>query len=158
AVEELRSRLPSPDETQTRALLLASARSNDLERIRAAMKELVRRPDAEVIELCKELARHRLPKVRSLALRCLRKTADRATYLRSACDFLHDPRAEVQRSAIRAVAHARYRPAIRTIVEMLLHKNPQVREAATEGLRLFGAEALPTLTHARQHARPDRRH
>ncbi len=157
AVEELRSRLASPDATRDRASLLKLTHGKDVEQIRSALKELARVPDGEVIERFKELTQHRRPRVRSLAWRCLRKTADRRTYLQTACAFLDDDRPEVQRSAIRVVCHARYRPAIRTVVALLLHKSPQVEHASAEGLLLFGRLALPALIRARQQARPDRK-
>jgi hypothetical protein len=158
SMEELRTRLPPLDTHRDRASLIELARTGtDLDKVRSAMKELVHDPAPEVIELFVELTRHRQPRVRSLALRCVRRTADRRTYLQAASTFLSDSRAEVQRSAIRAVSHGRYRPAIPALVDLLQHRSHVVREAAGEGLHLFGELALRDLMHARRRARPDRR-
>ncbi|MCB9546600.1 MAG: HEAT repeat domain-containing protein [Myxococcales bacterium] len=149
--------LPAAEPGPDREALVAAARGADGASARAALDALIKEPDAEIIDLLIELTQHRDPARRILALRCLKRCAPREVYLDAAVPFLDDPRPDVQRSVIRALAHARHPGALRGIVELLQHRQRSVRQAAADGLELYGDDALSTLRRAHRRARPDRR-
>ncbi|MCX4957175.1 HEAT repeat domain-containing protein [Streptomyces virginiae] len=152
------SRRPSRQE------LLDQARTGDLVRIRRALARLVeghRGPDPDrdprLRDLIDELLRHPKPKVRLHAHRTSRAMLDRQTYLHHTSILLDDPRPDLVRTAIRTLCHANWAPALPALTGMLEHSHPVVRRTAAKGLIDMGEQAIPTLTHAADHARPDRR-
>ena len=96
-------------------------------------------------------------KARLIAHRLLRQLAPKERYLECTLNLLHDPRPDIQRSAIKTLAHARYKPAIQPLVDLLTHRSPALRAAAAKGLVLYEENALSSLSYALRHARPDQR-
>jgi HEAT repeat protein len=95
--------------------------------------------------------------MRLLAHRTSRRLLDRGTYLRHTADLLTDPQPDIVRTALRAVSHAGYLPAVRVAVDLLEHPDALVRRAADAALVHYGLQAASALTHAMARARPDRR-
>lgn len=144
---------PSRDE------LLDLARTGTPDQIRRALTRLAAAPadGSELTELIGELLRHPRPGVRLHAHRTSRTVLDRRTYLLHTSVLLDDPEPNVVRTAILALSHARWEPAIPAITGLLDHAHPVVRKTAGEGLIGMGAPAVPALRYAADHARPDRR-
>ncbi|MCZ4124540.1 HEAT repeat domain-containing protein [Streptomyces sp. H39-S7] len=153
---------PSRDE------LMALARTGAPEQIRRALTRLARSHSGhsgrteltdltELTELIVELLRHPRPAVRLHAHRTSRSLFDRRTYLLHTSVLLDDPEPNVVRTAVLALSHARWEPAIPAIAGLLEHSHPVVRKTAAAGLAGMGAPAVPALRYAAGHARPDRR-
>ncbi|MET7365474.1 HEAT repeat domain-containing protein [Streptomyces sp. NPDC005566] len=167
ALEALRVRAPHavPAEVRpSRQELLDQARTDDPDRVRRALTrlaELYPGPDTvgdpELRDLIGELLHHPRTKVRLHAHRASRAMLDRQTYLRHTEVLLDDPRHDVVRTAVRALCHASWTPAVPAVTGLLAHAHPVVRRAAAEGLVGMGALAVPALRRAADHARPDRR-
>ncbi|MFF4317756.1 HEAT repeat domain-containing protein [Streptomyces sp. NPDC001568] len=152
---------PQPPSRQE---LLALARTGDPVRIRRALTRLAEEhsgPDAdqdpELRDLIGELLRHPKPGVRIRAHRTSRALLDRPTHLHHTSILLDDPQPDLVRTAIRALCHARWVPAIPTVTRLLEHAHPLVRKAAADGLVAMGGPAVPALRHAVVHVRPDKR-
>ncbi|MEZ4463364.1 MAG: hypothetical protein R3F43_02300 [bacterium] len=115
--------------------LIAAAQGPDASSARTALDALVKEPaDDEVIALLQ--APHHPPRSGSAhpgPARLLKRTAPREVYLEAALPFLDDPRPDVQRSVIRALAHARHPAALRRIIELLQHRHRTVRQAGRGG-------------------------
>ncbi|MGW3320923.1 HEAT repeat domain-containing protein [Streptomyces virginiae] len=148
----------------SRQQLLDQARTGDLVRVRQALARLAeghRGPDPDrdprLRDLIGELLRHPKPKVRLHAHRTSRAVLDRQTYLHHTSILLDDPRPDLVRTAIRTLCHANWAPALPALTALLEHSHPVVRRTAAKGLVDMGEQAIPTLTHAAAHARPDRR-
>lgn len=165
-----RLRDPAPDmpteasQPPSRQQLLDQASTGDLVRVRQALARLVeghRGPDPDrdprLRDLIGELLRHPKPKVRLHAHRTSRAMLDRQTYLHHTSILLDDPLPDLVRTAIRTLCHANWAPALPALTGMLEHPHPVVRRTAAKGLIGMGERAIPTLTHAAVHARPDRR-
>ncbi|MER5413267.1 HEAT repeat domain-containing protein [Streptomyces virginiae] len=164
-------RAPAPTAAATRASqpptrqqLLDQARTGDLVRVRRALARLVeghRGPDPDqdprLRDLIGELLRHPDSKVRLHAHRTSRAVLDRQTYLHHTSILLDDPRPDLVLTAIRTLRHANWAPALPALTGLLEHSHPVVRRTAAKGLVDMGERAIPTLTHAAVHARPDRR-
>ncbi|BCY09380.1 HEAT repeat domain-containing protein [Actinoplanes sp. L3-i22] len=143
------------------------SRQELVELIRTGRAEQVRRAltlfaetcpdDPELEKLLAGLLEHPQARVRLHAHRIGRRALSRATYLGHTVVLLDDPEPGVVRSAINTLSHAGYRPAIAAMVELLGHSHVTVRRAAADGLVRFGPAAVPALTRAAAHARPDRR-
>lgn len=146
----------------SRRELLDLARTGDPEQIRRALTRLAEAGpdtgrDGAVPSLLAELLHHPRPGVRLHAHRTSRAVLDRQTYLRHTFILLEDPRPDIVRSAIRALCHASWTPAIPALTGLLGHAHPVVRRTAVEGLVGLGEPAVPSLRYAADHARPDRR-
>jgi HEAT repeat protein len=100
-------------------------------------------------------ARHPSARVRAHALRLIRRTLERATYLAAARDFLHDDDATVRRSAVRAVGHGRDPEALPALASLLLDPVKWVRDEALSALGLYGEAGLAAIGHRAARARPD---
>lgn len=150
--------VPTAEPARDRDALVAAARGTDAAGARAALEALVQTPDTHLVDLLIELTTHRDLGRRILALRHLKRVADRATYLDAAVPFLDDPRPDVQRSVIRTLAHARHLGALKAIAELVDHRQRVVHDAAAEAIELYGHDALPVLKQLLRRARPDRRH
>ncbi|MEU3460593.1 HEAT repeat domain-containing protein [Streptomyces sp. NPDC006733] len=111
----------------------------------------------ELAELIVGLLRHPRPGVRLRAHRTSRSLFDRRTYLLHTAVLLADPEPHVVRTAVLALSHARWEPALPAITALLEHAHPVVRKSAAEGLVGMGEAAVPALRYAADHARPDRR-
>jgi HEAT repeat protein len=143
----------------SRAELFAIARDGEPEQIRRALSELAEHgPDPDLEALLGDLITHRSPRVRLHAHRISRRLLDQPAYLQQTMRLLADPLPDVVRSAIKTLAHARWKPAIPLLVELLDHSREPIRRAAADGLALIGRPAIPALTHTAGRARPDRRH
>jgi HEAT repeat protein len=143
----------------SRAELFAMARDGGPEQIRRALSELAEGgPDPELEALLDDLITHGSPRVRLHAHRISRRLLDRPVHLQQTMRLMTDPRPEVVRSAIKTLAHARWKPAIPLLIEVLDHPREPIRKAAADGLALIGRPAIPALTHTAGRARPDRRH
>ncbi|MFD9499616.1 HEAT repeat domain-containing protein [Streptomyces sp. NPDC060035] len=148
----------------SRRELLDLARTGDPEQIRRALTRLAEMypgpdtdQDPELRDLLSELLHHPRTGIRLHAQRTSRAMLDRQTYLRHTSILLDDPRPDVVRTAIRALCHASWAPAIPAVTALLGHPHPVVRRAAAEGLIGMGTPAIPALRRAADHARPDRR-
>lgn len=155
------TRAPRPPSRQE---LLDQARTGDLPQVRRGLARLVeghRGPDPDrdprLRDLLGELLCHPEPKVRLHAHRASRALLDRQTYLHHTSILLDDPRPDLVRTAIRTLAHANWAPALPALTGLLEHSHPVVRRTAADGLVTMGEQAIPTLTRAAVHARPDRR-
>ncbi|WP_329209359.1 HEAT repeat domain-containing protein [Streptomyces sp. NBC_00683] len=169
ALEALRARAPhavsaGAPHRPNRQELLEQARTGDPGGVRRALTRLTEiHPgpntdvDPELRDLIGELLHHPRREVRLHAHRASRAMLDRQTYLRHTEVLLDDPRHDVVRTAIRALCHASWAPAIPAVTGLLAHAHPVVRRAATEGLVGMGTPAVPALRRAADHARPDRR-
>ncbi|MFI5845935.1 HEAT repeat domain-containing protein [Catenuloplanes sp. NPDC051500] len=161
----LRERQQPPDSPggPARADLIRLARSGDPAQIRRALTGLAEahedgRPDPELEGVLAGLLHHPESRVRLQAHRAGRRVLDRATYLRHTAVLLDDPEPDVVRSAVGTLSHAAYRPAIPAIAGLLVHPRTAVRRAAADALVRIGPPAVPALTYAASHARPDKRH
>lgn len=141
----------------TREDLLHLARTGSPDQIRRALARLTEQRDPELSTLIGELLHHPRPRVRLHAHRTARELFDRETYLHHTSTLLNDPQPDLVRSAVRTLTHARWEPAVPTIVALLDHSHPVVRGAAADGLPLLGRRAVPALRHTADHARPDKR-
>ncbi|MGW7122617.1 HEAT repeat domain-containing protein [Streptomyces sp. NPDC054901] len=155
------ARAPQPPSRQE---LFDLARTGDPARIRQALARLAEAhdgPDAdrdpELLALIGELLRHPKAKVRLHAHRTSRAVLDRPTHLHHTSLLLDDPRPDLVRTAIRALCHAGWVPAIPAVTGLLEHAHPVVRRTAAEGLAAMGTSAVPALRHAVAHVRPDKR-
>lgn len=164
ALAALRERAPdgpggaSPE--PSRDELMDLARTGTPEQIRRALTRLAGErhgPDPELPTLIGELLRHPKPRVRLHAHRTSRTVLDRRTYLLHTSVLLDDPEPNIVRTAVLALTHAHWEPAIPAITGLLEHPHPVVRKAATEGLIRIGAPVAPALRYAAAHARPDKR-
>ncbi|WP_433256392.1 HEAT repeat domain-containing protein [Streptosporangium sp. CA-135522] len=181
ALSALRSRTRAPqaaarEQRPPRAELLHLARTGDPEQIRRALTLLaerydddparLRRHDAdrpadrdpELKELLAESLGHPEARVRLHAHRISRKVMSHGDYLEQTSLLLDDRQPDIVRSAVKTLCHAAWKPAIPALVELLTHSHPAVRKAASDGLVLLGAPAIPALRHAAGKARPDKRH
>jgi HEAT repeat protein len=100
---------------------------------------------------------HPSPRVHLHALRLLRQTGERERYLRASRGLLGAADVTTVRTAIRVAAFGGDLEAVEALVELLEHRTPAIARTAREGLIVLGDGALPGLTRARAHARPDRR-
>jgi HEAT repeat protein len=166
ALAALRQRpAPAAEVEVSREELIDLIRTGHPEQARRALTRLAEahedsRPDegADVAKLLAELLERPEPRLRLHAHRIGRKILDRATYLRQTMVLLDDRDPNLVRSAIRALGYAGYRPAIPAIVGLLTHSHAPVRRTAADALIHIGRPAVPALTSAAGHARPDRRH
>ncbi|WP_433462879.1 HEAT repeat domain-containing protein [Spirillospora sp. CA-128828] len=164
ALRSLRERDPAAAREPSRDELFERARTGGPKEIRRALTRLAERHeegasgrDPELEALIDALVGHRETGIRLLAHRVSRRVLDRTAYLEQTTRLLSDREPGVVRSAIRTVSHARWEPAIPRLVELLGHPRAPVREAAVDGLVLFGGAAVSALRHAEGRARPDRR-
>ncbi|MFD6877109.1 MULTISPECIES: HEAT repeat domain-containing protein [unclassified Streptomyces] len=168
ALAALRDRTPlasaGAPQPLSRQELFDLARTGDPTRIRRALTRLAEAhdgPDAdrdpELRALIGELLRHPKAKVRLHAHRISRAVLDRPTHLQHTSLLLDDPRPDLVRTAIRALCHAGWVPAIPAVTGLLEHAHPVVRRTAAEGLAAMGTTAVPALRHAVAHVRPDKR-
>ncbi|MFY0533752.1 HEAT repeat domain-containing protein [Nannocystis pusilla] len=107
-------------------------------------------------ELLAELVGHPSPRVRLQAHRLLR-AGDRGRYLSSTLGLLDDPDPNIQRTAIRAVSHAKYEPAVAPLIARLAHERDPLHRELVAALRRLGPLAEDALVRAAREARPDRR-
>ncbi|MBX3246604.1 MAG: HEAT repeat domain-containing protein [Myxococcales bacterium] len=114
--------------------------------------------DAKAIDALVELASHADAHVRRAALRHLRKLAPKERYYEVATATLEgEPRAELRRTLVRSLGHARHRAALPRIVELVLDPDASVARAARDALIAVGEPARALVIKARARARPDRR-
>lgn len=148
---------PPPPLAASPAALRERLHSADPEAIRHALTDMSQAPGPDWPDLLDELIDHPSPRVRLHAHRLLRASGARERYLAATLRLLADPQAEIQRMAMRALAHADHAPAVAPLVERLARDHdPQHREVIA-ALRRLGPLARPALLHARGRARPDRR-
>ncbi|SNS12389.1 HEAT repeat domain-containing protein [Actinomadura mexicana] len=171
-----RTRVPAAEQRPARAELFRLARTGGPEQIRRALTLLAEhrdddparagrhgadRPadqDHELEELLAESLGHPEARVRLHAHRISRKVLNREEYLAQTVLLLDDRQPDIVRSAVKTLCHAAWKPAVPALVDLLTHSHPAVRRAASDGLALLGAPAIPALKHAAGRARPDRRH
>ncbi|GGQ20764.1 hypothetical protein GCM10010187_41510 [Actinomadura coerulea] len=177
ALSALRSRTRVPEAARpSRAELFRLARTGGPEQIRRALTLLAERheddpahmrrhgadrlshPDLELRELLAESLGHPEARVRLHAHRISRKVMDREDYLDHTLPLLDDRQPDIVRSAVKTLCHAAWKPAVPALVGLLAHSHPAVRRAASDGLVLLGAPAIPALKHTAGRARPDKRH
>ena len=148
---------PPPPLAASPAALRERLHSADPEAIRHALTDMSHAPGPDWPDLLDELVDHPSPRVRLHAHRLLRASGERERYLAATRRLLTDPRSEIQRMAMRALAHADDAAAVAPLVERLARDHdPQHREVIA-ALRRLGPLARPALLHARGRARPDRR-
>ncbi|MBI5532518.1 MAG: hypothetical protein HY898_07375 [Deltaproteobacteria bacterium] len=138
-----------------RAGWAAELGSSDPERVRRAMSKLAEAQEEGWSDLLLQLVGDRRPRVRIHALRLARKTLDRASYLRAARSYLGDPIPDLRRSAVRILCHGQDESAIEDVVLLLEDPIAWVRSEVLEGLKRFGARAVPIIERACHKARPD---
>jgi|GEM_PF-3694947 len=156
---------PSPLPPEARVLeqgedgLLAALYSEDRYEVRAALRRVARFAGATQIEdrVVTLALEHEDLSLRSAAHRALRQISSRQVYLDVTRRFLHDPRRDVVRQAIRILAHGGSTQEIDTFVELLFGKDSMLAGQAREGLLILGDVALPELRRVCSRARPDRR-
>lgn len=103
------------------------------------------------------LRTHRSLRVRSTAWRTLRAIGARSHYLTASMFLTNDPRIEVQRSAILALAHAHHEPAISRFITLHARGGSGLREEVAEALVVMGEPARRSIIKSLPHIRPDRR-
>ncbi|MEZ4385858.1 MAG: HEAT repeat domain-containing protein, partial [Nannocystaceae bacterium] len=155
------SRTSSPSDDRPRGELFELLRKTDkrgpIEAQAQALRRLGQAPDEAFVALCRELVDHPHPRLRLAAYRQLRRHGSREDARAAARKLLDDPRPDVQRSALAALAHTRDADALPAIVGLLDHRHNGVRRAALAALRLYGADARDAVEALRRGARPDRR-
>ncbi|WP_432106126.1 HEAT repeat domain-containing protein [Streptomyces sp. bgisy091] len=158
--ESVPARTPRPG----RAELLRLARTGGPEQIRRALSRLAeehagREPDRDPAlgEMIGALLTHPRPRIRLHAHRTSRTMLDRRSHLAHTTTLLDDPQPDIVRMAIRTLCRAVWEPALPSLVALLEHSHPAVREEAARGLLRVGDAAVPALRHAAGRARPDRR-
>ncbi|MGI5202376.1 HEAT repeat domain-containing protein [Spirillospora sp. CA-108201] len=168
-----RTRIPESERRPARADLFHLARTGGPEQIRRALTLLAERHDdargrrhgadrpadrdPEFEELLTESLGHPEARVRLHAHRISRRVINREDYLGQTLLLLDDRQPDIVRSAVKTLCHAAWKPAVPAVVDLLAHSHPAVRRAASDGLALIGAPAIPALRHAAGRARPDRR-
>ncbi|MEU9362826.1 HEAT repeat domain-containing protein [Streptomyces sp. NPDC048301] len=147
-----------------RAELLRLACTGGPEQIRRALSRLAeehdgREPDRDPAlgEVIGALLTHPRPRIRLHAHRTSRTMLDRRSHLAHTTTLLDDPQPDIVRMAIRTLCRAVWEPALPTLVALLEHSHPAVREEAAKGLLGVGDAAVPAVRHAAGRARPDRR-
>ena len=98
------------------------------------------------------------PKVRSAALRALKRVAPRARSLDATCDALRvEDRQDVILQLMRSLGYGRHAPGLPLLIKRVVHPNQRIADGAAAALLGYGEGALPALAHAARRARPDRR-
>ncbi len=96
--------------------------------------------------------------VRSAALRLLRQHGDRERSLRATLAALAvETRKDVIVRLMRSLAHARYQPALPSLLSLLMSRDPLTRKGARAALLVWGPSGIRDIERARRRARPDRR-
>ncbi|PRQ04433.1 hypothetical protein ENSA5_07690 [Enhygromyxa salina] len=109
-------------------------------------------------DLLAPLALDRRPRIRSAALRALRKVALPERTLAVTAQVLGiETRRDVILSLISSLGYRRHEPSAPALLEYLTHRDAKLREAAYDTLRAWGRDIAPTLRRASRRARPDRR-
>lgn len=129
----------------------------DPEAIRHALTDMSHAPGPDWPELLDELVDHPSPRVRLHAHRLLRASGERERYLAATLRLLADPRVDIQRMAMRALAHAGHAAAAAPLASRLVRDHDPLHREVIAALRRLGPLARPALIHARNRARPDRR-
>lgn len=97
-------------------------------------------------------------RVRSAALRALRKAAPRERSLHATVEVIGiETRGDVLASLLASIAHAHFQPGLPRLLAHVIHRDPKLREAAEKAVLAWGSELLPELRRATRKARPDRR-
>jgi hypothetical protein len=130
----------------------------DPEAIRHALTDMSQAPGPDWPELLDQLVDHPSARVRLHAHRLLRASGERERYLAATLRLLDDPQQDIQRMAMRSLAHAGHAPAVLPLVERLVRDRDPLHREVIAALRRLGPLARGALLHARSRARPDRRH
>ena len=130
----------------------------DPEAIRHALTDMSQAPGPDWPELLDQLVDHPSARVRLHAHRLLRASGERERYLAATLRLLDDPQQDIQRMAMRSLAHAGHVPAVLPLVERLVRDRDPLHREVIAALRRLGPLARGALLHARSRARPDRRH
>ncbi|NVB39871.1 HEAT repeat domain-containing protein [Pseudenhygromyxa sp. WMMC2535] len=110
------------------------------------------------VDALEALSLDRRPRVRSAALRALRKVASRERSLAAAAAVLEiETRRDVLISLMASLGHGRHQPARSRLIDYLRHREPKLQEAAERALMGWGPTLLPDLRRAARKARPDHR-
>ncbi len=97
-------------------------------------------------------------KVRSAALRALRKVASKEESLTAAIEMLKvETRRDIVLQLMRSLGHARFEPGLSAILERLTSGDFRTRQGAHAAMQAWGETAVPAIEHASRKARPDRR-
>ncbi|PRQ09756.1 hypothetical protein [Enhygromyxa salina] len=97
-------------------------------------------------------------RVRSAALRCLRRVAPRDRCLAAAARVLAiETRRDVIAGLMKTLANGRHEPGAAAVLAYTTHRDTTLRNAAFDALSLWGREIVPTLRRASRRARPDHR-
>jgi len=100
----------------------------------------------------------RRPKLRSAALRALRRVAPRERSLAASVALLElETRRDVIVSLIASIAHGHYEPGLPRLLGYLVDTDAKLRDAAEQALLAWGSAIVPELHRAARKARPDRR-
>jgi hypothetical protein len=100
----------------------------------------------------------RRDRLRSAALRALRKAAPRERSLQVTVDVLEiETRRDVILSLLASLGHARYKPGLRHLIGFAIHSDPKLRAGAENALLAWGHDVVPELSRVARKARPDRR-
>ncbi|MBK7829153.1 HEAT repeat domain-containing protein [Nannocystis sp.] len=160
ALAELRRPLPAPPPlaiSSSPTALRERLHHADPETVRHALTDMSHAPGPDWLNLLDELIDHPSPRVRLHAHRLLRASGERERYLACTCRLLNDPKPDIQRMAMRSLAHAGHLPAVAPLVERLARDHDPLHREVVAALRRLGPLAGDALTHARNKARPDRR-
>ena len=152
------ARTGGPEQIRRALTLLAERHDDDPARVRRHGADRRADRDPELEELLAESLGHPEARVRLHAHRISRKVMNHGDYLEQTSLLLDDRQPDIVRSAVKALCHAAWKPAIPALVDLLTHSHPAVRRATSDGLVLLGAPAIPALRHAAGRARPDKRH
>jgi HEAT repeat protein len=156
---------PAPIPPEERVLeqgegdVLSVLQSEDRYEVRAALRRVPSFKESLALEkrVVAIALEHEDLSLRSAAHRALRQISSRQLYLDVTRRFLDDPRRDTVRQAIRILAYGGSTQEVGVFVEIMLGNDPMLAKQAREGLLVLGEAALPALTRARDHARPDKR-
>lgn len=103
------------------------------------------------------LNEHKSSKIRSLALRGLKKTVAKSRYLEICQSLLTHKDIGLLKQAISTLAHSKKAEITPTLVPLLFHKNSRINKLALNGFTILNELALPFLKKEVSKARPDKR-
>src|SRR5690606_4454570 len=87
----------------------------------------------------------RRPRIRSAALRALRKLDSRERYLAAVIEVLSiETRKDVIASLLATLAHNRHEPGLAAIIERLWSSDTKLVDVAEQALLAWGPEVLPS--------------
>ncbi|NOQ71738.1 MAG: hypothetical protein GQ574_07050 [Crocinitomix sp.] len=103
------------------------------------------------------LNEHKSSKIRSLALRELKKNVPKSSYLEICKSLLTHKDIGLLKQAISTLAHSKKAEITSALIPLLFHKNSRISKLAINGFNVLGELAIPYLKKEIAKVRPDKR-